>query len=192
MIMKKLGAPPIPKNMASKQRKKESRPASHPTLETRLSNLMEDLEQAEILEVSRLRSSPPQGVGDGDHGALDTIFIRSFLGSDYNPKDDILFRGNRLVDECIQGAANKFQAFEVGAYPFPRNCDSRSPSIDSECVGECGKGKRFERSAIGSGLAARCNCGLFQFTGRSGWVIPACHDRVWVVRRGLSFRFAAV
>ncbi|KAK8637446.1 hypothetical protein V6N13_064865 [Hibiscus sabdariffa] len=31
------------------------------------------------------------------------------LGSDYNPKDDILFRGNRLVDECIQGAANKFQ-----------------------------------------------------------------------------------
>ncbi|KAK8538788.1 hypothetical protein V6N12_034496 [Hibiscus sabdariffa] len=31
------------------------------------------------------------------------------LGLDYNPKDDILFRGNRLVDECIQGAANKFQ-----------------------------------------------------------------------------------
>ncbi|KAK8637445.1 hypothetical protein V6N13_064864 [Hibiscus sabdariffa] len=67
MIMKKPGAPPIPKNMASKQRKKESRPASHPTLETGLSNLMEDLEQAEILEVSRLGSSPPQGVGDGDH-----------------------------------------------------------------------------------------------------------------------------
>ncbi|KAK8676972.1 hypothetical protein V6N13_142529 [Hibiscus sabdariffa] len=78
------------------------------------------MRQAEILEVSRLGSSPPQGVGDGDHvvwehnsafeqGALDTIFIRSFLGSDYNPKDDILFRGNRLVDECIQGAANKFQ-----------------------------------------------------------------------------------
>ncbi|KAK8563840.1 hypothetical protein V6N12_035976 [Hibiscus sabdariffa] len=67
MIMKKPGAPPIPKNMASKQRKKESRPTSHPTLETGLSNLMEDLEQAEILEVSRLGSSPPQGVGDGDH-----------------------------------------------------------------------------------------------------------------------------
>ncbi|KAK8579168.1 hypothetical protein V6N12_069497 [Hibiscus sabdariffa] len=31
------------------------------------------------------------------------------LGSDYNLKDDILFRGNRLVDECIQSAANKFQ-----------------------------------------------------------------------------------
>ncbi|KAK8632780.1 hypothetical protein V6N13_073161 [Hibiscus sabdariffa] len=67
MIMKKPGASPIPKNMASKQRKKESRPASHPTLETGLSNLMEDLEQDEILEVSRLGSSPPQGVGDGDH-----------------------------------------------------------------------------------------------------------------------------
>ncbi|KAK8711756.1 hypothetical protein V6N13_147023 [Hibiscus sabdariffa] len=67
MIMKKPGAPPIPKNMAPKQRKKEGRTALHPTLEAGLSNLMEDLEQATILEVSRLGSSPPQGVGDGDH-----------------------------------------------------------------------------------------------------------------------------
>ncbi|KAK8628571.1 hypothetical protein V6N13_009158 [Hibiscus sabdariffa] len=35
------------------------------------------------------------------------------LGLDYNPKDDILFRGNRLVDECIQGAANKFQVIRI-------------------------------------------------------------------------------
>ncbi|KAK8538789.1 hypothetical protein V6N12_034497 [Hibiscus sabdariffa] len=58
MIMKKPGAPPIPKNMAPKQRKKEGRTASHPTLEAGLSNLMEDLEQATILEVSCLGSSP--------------------------------------------------------------------------------------------------------------------------------------
>ncbi|KAK8548088.1 hypothetical protein V6N12_061010 [Hibiscus sabdariffa] len=64
--------------------------------------------------------------------------------------------------------------------------------VKEDDVGECGKGKRFERSTIGSGLAARCNCGLFQFIGRFGWVIPACLARVWVVRRGLSFRFAAV
>ncbi|KAL4291980.1 hypothetical protein GQ457_14G001610 [Hibiscus cannabinus] len=67
MIMKKTRAPPIPKNMAPKQRKKEGQTASHPTLEAGLSNLMKDLEQAALLEVSRLGSSPPQGVGDGDH-----------------------------------------------------------------------------------------------------------------------------
>ncbi|KAL4386583.1 hypothetical protein GQ457_09G011870 [Hibiscus cannabinus] len=47
-------------------RKKEGRMASHSTLEAGLSNLMEDLAQSELLEVSRLGSSPPQGVGDGD------------------------------------------------------------------------------------------------------------------------------
>ncbi|KAK8509963.1 hypothetical protein V6N11_028969 [Hibiscus sabdariffa] len=57
-IMKKPGAPPIPKTMAPKQRKKEGRTASHPTLEAGLSNLMEDLEQATLLDVSRLGSSP--------------------------------------------------------------------------------------------------------------------------------------
>ncbi|KAL4378618.1 hypothetical protein GQ457_02G035470 [Hibiscus cannabinus] len=29
------------------------------------------------------------------------------IGSDFNPKDDLLFRGNRLVDECFQGATNR-------------------------------------------------------------------------------------
>ncbi|KAK8525378.1 hypothetical protein V6N13_123095 [Hibiscus sabdariffa] len=60
-IMKKRGAPPppIPKTMAPKQRKKEGRTASHPTLEAGLSNLMEDLEQAALFEVSRLGSSSP-------------------------------------------------------------------------------------------------------------------------------------
>ncbi|KAK9037432.1 hypothetical protein V6N11_022343 [Hibiscus sabdariffa] len=66
MIMKKPGAPPGPKTMAPKQRKKEGRTALHSTLEAGLSNLMEDLAQSELLEVSRLGSSPPQGVGDGD------------------------------------------------------------------------------------------------------------------------------
>ncbi|KAK9041072.1 hypothetical protein V6N11_016195 [Hibiscus sabdariffa] len=241
MIMKKPGAPPIPKNMAPKQRKKEGRTALHPTLEAGLSNLMEDLEQATILEVSRLGSSPPQGVGDGDHvvwehnsafeqevldqiaaiqppqGWLDSdtpgwrwtvsrqfttasayafimdtdpssidpiwnkiwtarglwrrvlqpAFLSDFLhmpfdewlrnnighsidtplygprwearfavfcwllwkdrcsavlGSDYNPKVDILFRGNRLVDECIQGAANKFQVSRHEQPPTPHWC----------------------------------------------------------------------
>ncbi|KAK8512446.1 hypothetical protein V6N12_075025 [Hibiscus sabdariffa] len=45
-----------------------------------------------------------------------------FLGSDYNPKDDILFRGNRLVDECIQGAANKFQVSHHEQPPTPHWC----------------------------------------------------------------------
>ncbi|KAK8579321.1 hypothetical protein V6N12_069647 [Hibiscus sabdariffa] len=44
------------------------------------------------------------------------------LGSDYNPKDDILFRGNRLVDECIQGAANKFQVSHHEQPPTPHWC----------------------------------------------------------------------
>ncbi|KAK8554229.1 hypothetical protein V6N12_031198 [Hibiscus sabdariffa] len=44
------------------------------------------------------------------------------LGSDYNPKDDILFRGNRLVDACIQGAANKFQVSHHEQPPTPHWC----------------------------------------------------------------------
>ncbi|KAK8984899.1 hypothetical protein V6N11_064445 [Hibiscus sabdariffa] len=44
------------------------------------------------------------------------------LGSDYSPKDDILFRGNRLVDECFQGVANKLMVSRHEQAPTPHWC----------------------------------------------------------------------
>ncbi|KAK8577135.1 hypothetical protein V6N13_122128 [Hibiscus sabdariffa] len=65
-VTKKSGSAPISKNGGSKQKKRDAHTSSTPTLAVGLSNLIEDLTNAEELETSRLGESSSKGVGEGD------------------------------------------------------------------------------------------------------------------------------
>ncbi|KAL4308369.1 hypothetical protein GQ457_01G026590 [Hibiscus cannabinus] len=139
-VTKKPGGAHISKNMGPKQAKRDDRHSSSPSLAAGLSNLMEDLINAENLERSKVGVLSSDGIGDGDsvswiqnstfdqgtistmQGALDPGFNRSFKLLFRKRKPEIVI----VMEPRISGsAADRFirrtgfdRSYRVEAHDF--------------------------------------------------------------------------
>ncbi|KAL4388177.1 hypothetical protein GQ457_09G011880 [Hibiscus cannabinus] len=112
------------------------------------------------------------------------------IGSDVNPKDDLLFRGNRLVNECFQGATNRLMVSRHEQASTPTWCLPILGWVKGNMDASVNTTTR--QAAIGGLIRDVCGDWVVGFTrpiGRCSALVAelwALHDTLHCARIGVS------